>query len=335
MARALSFDGPRSVSVRERPVGDPGPDEVLVETRASAISAGTELLVYRGDAPEELPADETLDALEGDLSFPLQYGYAAVGDVVSTGSDVDGDWRGRTVFAFVPHQSRFRTDPDALVELPPDLAPERATLLPTVETATNLALDGRPRLGERVVVFGAGPVGLATVDVLSSFPLADLVAVEPRPARRELARSFGADAAVAPDEVDDHLDWRSPPGADLAYELSGEPATLDDAVEAVGYDGRVVVGSWYGEKRAPLDLGGTFHRGNVSVESSQVSTVAPPLRGRWTNDRRLETALAHLRTLDVDALVTHRVPFDDAPEAYRLLADDERTAVQVLLTYDP
>jgi threonine dehydrogenase-like Zn-dependent dehydrogenase len=123
-----------------------------------------------------------------------------------------------------------------------------------------------------------------------------------------------------------------PGGADLVYECSGDPATLDAAIAAAGYDARIVVGSWYGTKRAPVDLGGAFHRDRLSLVASQVSTIAPPLRGRWTHDRRRRVALDHLRDIRTDALVTHRIAFDDAAEAYRLL-DSDADALQVLLAY--
>jgi len=117
------------------------------------------------------------------------------------------------------------------------------------------------------------------------------------------------------------------------YELSGQPATLDNAVTATGYDGRVVVGSWYGDKPATLDLGSTFHRDRISIESSQVSTLAPETRGRWSKDRRADTAIERLQDLDATSLVTHRVPFTDAPKAYRLLEERTDGVLQVHLTY--
>ena len=331
--RCLYFTGPSEASIKSTSV-QPTDEEVLVETRVSGISAGTELLIYRGDAPTDLPADETLEALSGDLSFPLRYGYAAVGDVIDAGPAVDDAWIGRTVFGFVPHQTHFSVSPAELLVVPDAIDPETMAVFPSVETATSLVLDGRPRIGEEVVVFGAGVVGLCTIAVLSSFPLRRLVAVEPIERRRERARAFGADVAVAPGSLGNVFDTdTSPDGADLVYELSGRPAVLDDAVAAAGYDGRVVVGSWYGDKPATLDLGSTFHRDRISIESSQVSTLAPETRGRWSKDRRADTAIDRLSDVDGASLVTHRIPFEDAPEAYRLLDENTEDVLQVLLTY--
>jgi 2-desacetyl-2-hydroxyethyl bacteriochlorophyllide A dehydrogenase len=332
--RSLVFTGPESVDLRVSPL-DHGDDELVVESRVSAISAGTELLIYNGEAPTDLPAGATLDAIEGDLSYPVRYGYATVGDVIETGSAVEEDWTGRTVLALNPHETQFAASPADLFEVPDGLEPDEMALFPTVETATSFLLDGRPRIGERVVVFGAGVVGLCTIGLLSSFPLSELVVIDPLAERRERALDMGADSVHGSNAIpaDRWLDAAGPDGADLIYELSGQPAALDEAVSLAGYDSRVVVGSWYGTKPTTLYLGDDFHRDRVSIESSQVSTLDPEVRGRWTLDRRTEVVLEKLTSLPVESLVTHRIPFDKAPEAYRLLDDHPDEALQVLLTY--
>ncbi|WP_423750687.1 zinc-dependent alcohol dehydrogenase [Salinirarus marinus] len=333
-ATALYFTGPRQVGVEEVAVPDPARDEVLVETSVSAVSGGTELLVYRGEAPEETDVDATIDALAGEFSYPFQYGYSAVGDVVALGADIDDRWRGRTVFAFNPHESHFTATPEQLFPVPADVSPETASLLPTAETAVTLVMDGRPMVGERVVVFGAGVVGLFTAKLLASFPLERLTVVEPVASRRRLADRMGADETFHPDRMDDVGERGDPPGVDLVYELTGCPAVLNDAIDAVGYDGRVVVGSWYGRKRADVALGEFFHRGRVDVVSSQVSTLAPDHRGRWTKSRRIQTAWEYLRRIETDRVVTHRLPFERAPDAYRELDESPDNALQVILQFE-
>ncbi|PSP85923.1 oxidoreductase [Halobacteriales archaeon QS_1_68_17] len=331
-ARSLYFVEPRTVRLEPREVPDPDPGEVLVETTRSLVSAGTELLVYRGEAPTDLDADAALDALDGDLDFPLRYGYAAVGEVVRTGPDLADDWLGRRVFAFNPHESHFTAPAERVAPLPGEVDPETATFLPNVETAVNLALDATPRVGERAVVLGAGIVGLLTTAVLAAYPLDHLAVVDPVADRRAVAERFGADETLRPADPLP-FDDRDPGGADLAFELTGSPDALDDAIDAVGYDGRVVVGSWYGNKRADVDLGGRFHRGRVSLVSSQVSTIDPELRGRWNKDRRLDVAWDRLRATDVGELITHRVPFREADRAYELLDAGPENAIGVVLSY--
>ncbi len=331
-ARALYFERPGEVVVRDQPRPSPGPEELLVETTVSGISPGTELLVYEGDVPEEMAVDDTIDTLEGTFGYPIQYGYAAVGRVTATGEHVDEGWDDTLVFAFNPHESHFTATPDQLRRVPDDVTPETATLFPTAETAVNFVLDAAPRVGERLVVFGAGPIGLATTALLSTFPLESLTVVDPIAERRELASAFGATATKTPEAIR-ATEWESPTGADCCIEVSGNPTALDDAVETVGFDGRIIVGSWYGTKPVELGLGGRFHRERIDLRSSQVSTIAPADRGRWSKSRRMGRAIDLLREHDLGRLVTRTVPFADAPTAYELLTEHD-DVLTTAFTYD-
>lgn len=89
------------------------------------------------------------------------------------------EWLNRRVFAFAPHASHFWVDPDDVLVVPLDLDPMTAALLPNMETAVNLVMDGQPAIGERVVVVGQGIVGLLTLALLRQFPLQQLTAVDP------------------------------------------------------------------------------------------------------------------------------------------------------------
>lgn len=343
--RSLYFTAPGEVDLREEPVPDPAADQLRVRTQLSAISPGTELLVYSGNVPSDLAADVNLDALSGSLSYPLQYGYAAVGTVEAVGEAVDAEWLGRRVFAFHPHESHFCATADELFPVPAELSSAVATLLPTVETAITLVQDGEPKLGERAVVFGQGLIGLTTTALLGEFPLEQLVTVDYSPPRREWSEQFGATTSVHPTALDDAIPLpgteqarsdqsASQPGADLTYELSGNPEALDAAVSATGYDGRIIVGSWYGTKPTELDLGGRFHRSRISLTSSQVSTIDPALRGRWDRGRRMELAWQILADRAFTELLTDRYRIEDASAAYEALSAGADRMLGTLFSYE-
>jgi 2-desacetyl-2-hydroxyethyl bacteriochlorophyllide A dehydrogenase len=336
--QALYFLEPGRVEVREEEVGPPAAGQVLVQTLLSGISAGTELLIYRGQAPGELAVDECIPALPGHFRFPLKYGYAAVGQVAARGPGVAPDWQGKMVFAFQPHASRFVAPPEELVPLAPDLEPEDAVFLANMETAVTLWLDGRPLLGEQVAVFGQGVVGLLLTGLLARLPLACLVTLDRFPRRRQASAALGAHHSLDLDaSLEDLLAVlqgpRPVPGADLTYEVSGNPAALKQAIAATGFNGRVVIGSWYGNKKVDLDLGGRFHRSRVRLLSSQVSSLAPELTGRWSKFRRLLWALEMLRLIKPARFITHRLPFSQAARAYELLDRHPEETLQVVLTY--
>ena len=248
--RRVYFTQPYQVAVRTEPCPAPGPDEVLVQTEASAISAGTELLFYRGQVPADLPVDATIDGMQAAVAYPLTYGYAAVGTVAAAGEDVPPSWLNRRVFAFQPHASHFVCRPATLQPVPAGMSPATATLFPNVETAVNLVMDAAPLIGERVVIMGQGVVGLLTLRLLHEFPLASITVVDAFSLRRELALQWGASAALSPAEYAEN-----PGDPDLIIEVSGNPQALDTAVRTIGYTGRIVVGSWYGQKPAQLNLG--------------------------------------------------------------------------------
>ncbi|ELY99022.1 alcohol dehydrogenase zinc-binding domain-containing protein [Natrialba chahannaoensis JCM 10990] len=331
------------MAVRSRPIPDPGPTDVCVRTRVSAVSAGTEGLIYRGEAPASLPADSELETFEGDLSFPLSYGYAAVGEVDAVGSDVDDDWLGRQVFAYNAHESHFLANPDDLLQVPDEVSPREAALFANLETAVTLLLDGEPLLGERVAVFGQGVVGLLTTALLAQTPTEALVTFDPDGDRRRHSTAVGADRALDPTAcaVEEAFADGAANGfgargsrADLTYELSGNPDALDDALAVTGFDGRLLVGSWYGTKPTTVDLGGRFHRDRIDIRSTQVSTIDPRLSGRWSRERRHELTWSWLCRLDLEQLFTHEFPLEDAATAYELLEERADGVVQVLFTYE-
>jgi 2-desacetyl-2-hydroxyethyl bacteriochlorophyllide A dehydrogenase len=332
--KTLYFTAPRQVELREEALPAPSQDEVLVETTCSAISAGTEMLVYQGRFPRELEPDSVISSLRGSFSYPVAYGYACVGIVRETGSQVDKSWREKQVFAFQAHTSHFICKPDALFAIPSSLSTETACFLPNMETAVNLVQDGAPIFGERVLVLGQGIVGLLTASLLSEFPLEVLVTADCYPLRCDsspVTRHMSLDP-YAPGFRKEAMNLLKE-GADLTFELSGNPTALNDAIALTRFSGRIVVGSWYGEKKVEVNLGGTFHRSRIRLISSQVSTIAPELDGRWDKARRFEAAWTALGRVRPEKWITHRFAIDDAAEAYHLLDEKPEKTIQVLLKY--
>jgi 2-desacetyl-2-hydroxyethyl bacteriochlorophyllide A dehydrogenase len=331
--RTLFFTAPGKVEIRQTPLPPLAQGQVLVETICSAVSPGTEMLVYRGQFPKGL--SDAHDALSSALGYPMAYGYACVGRVVKISKDMRHRWLGRLVFAFQPHTSHFIATPDELLPLPEGMSSETACFLPNMETAVNLVQDAAPILGERALVFGQGIVGLLTAALLAEFPLASLVTCDCYPLRREASLALGVSAALDPNADDFHTQVHKllPSGADLSLEISGASAALDDAIALTGFGGRVVIGSWYGEKKASLDLGGAFHRSRIKLISSQVSTISPGLSGRWDKARRFGVAWDALERIHPQKWITHRFPLEGAGEAYQRLAKAPEETIQVIFDY--
>lgn len=339
--QSLYFVAPFQIEVREEPIPQLTHDKVLVQTIVSAISSGTEMLLYRGQMPSDMAVDETIAALNNRVQYPLKYGYAAIGRVISCGKAVHKSWQDRLVFAFHPHESHFLAYPQALIPIPEPLNAETAVFLPNMETAVSFLMDGRPMIGEQVAVFGQGIVGLLTTTLLAQLPLSGLVTLDQHPLRREWSAKMGAHAALDPTlpdvipQLHEALQEERPyAGADLTYELSGNPHALDQAIAATGYNGRIVIGSWYGTKQAHLNLGGRFHRSHMQLISSQVSHIAPQWNGRWSKTRRLQTAIRQLFLHNPSYLITHRYPIAGAAAAYQQLHHSPSQVIQILLQYN-
>jgi len=264
---AIVFKAPFNIQIAAEQLPGLEAAEVRVETKFSAISHGTEMLVYRGLVPEDMAVDETISALRRPLRYPLKYGYAAVGEVTAVGPAVDQDLIGQKVFCLHPHENCFTVAVDELFPVPADINPLDALFLANMETAANFLMDGRPVIGEKVVVLGQGVVGLLTTALLARFPLGVLVTLDRFERRREASRNAGAHQAIDPAHPDalarviELLEPEASGGsADLVYELSGNPEALNAAIAVTGFDGRIVIGSWYGDRQTALELGGRFHR---------------------------------------------------------------------------
>jgi 2-desacetyl-2-hydroxyethyl bacteriochlorophyllide A dehydrogenase len=311
----------------------PGPGDVRVRSITSAISHGTEMLVYRGEVPPDLPLD--LPTLAGDFSFPIKHGYATVGRVAESGTAVERLFPGDLVFVHHPHQDNFTVPAAMPVRLPDGTDPAAGVFFANLETALNVVHDTPLHLGETALVFGQGVVGLLVTQLLKRAGAERVLAVEPIERRRELALQVGADESFEPDEelLERVLEATGGRGADVAVEVSSSGAALQAAVDAVAAEGTVVVASWYGTKPVTLSLGGHFHRGRVKVRSSQVGRISPELGPRWDRARRTEAVLDLLPRLRLAELVSHKVPFEEAPRAYRLVDEAPGETVQVVLTY--
>jgi len=332
--KTLYFTAPRKMELREETLPALGEDDVLVETICSAISAGTEMLVYQGRFPRDLETDSTISALRGGFKYPCTYGYACAGIVRDTGAGVDKSWQDNLVFAFQPHASHFICKPDSLLPVPQSLSPETACFLPNMETAVNLVQDGAPIYGERVLVFGQGIIGLFTASLLHEFPLERLVTADCYERRRS-ASPVTSHSSLDPNSSDFRKQAMAllHQAADLTFELSGNPSALNDALALTAFSGRIVIGSWYGEKHAEIDLGGAFHRSRIKLISSQVSTIAPELSGRWDKRRRFDVAWKALERIKPEKWITHRISIHDAEAAYKLVDESPQETIQILFTY--
>ncbi|MBY6240548.1 zinc-binding alcohol dehydrogenase [Methylosinus sp. Sm6] len=308
-ARSLWHEAPRAAAIRSTPLPPLGPGEARVRTSWSAVSRGTERLVFEGRVPPSEWTRMRAPFQEGAFSFPVKYGYCAVGAI----EEGPRERLGEIVFCLHPHQDRFVAPLDMLRRVPADVPPRRATLAANMETALNGLWDSGAGPGDRIIVVGAGVLGLLVAALAARLPGAEVTVVDREP-RGDIAQSLGARFASAGDFA---------PGgdADVVFHASASSEGLALALDAAGPEAAVVELSWHGAGAVAAPLGGAFHVRRLRLLSSQVGQVAPSRRPRWSYARRLDKALELLADPRLDALITEEIAFENAPqELPRVLA---------------
>lgn len=289
---------------------EPGPDDVCVRSLFSAISRGTEALVFRGEVPEERRQEMRAPFQRGDFPGPVKYGYISVGRVEATGASAEA-LQGRVVFCLHPHQDRYVVPAAAVTVVPEGVPAHRAVLAANMETAINGIWDAHVSVGDSVVIVGGGVVGLLVGWLAARVPGTRVLVVDVNPGRAQAAEALGLS-----------LHGEVPPGidADVAVHASGSPEGLVAALGAVGVEGRVVEMSWFGTRQVSLPLGGAFHDRRLTIRSSQVGRIPPSRAARWTYRRRLSTALDLLKDEVLDVLISGESPFHELPAVMERLA---------------
>jgi threonine dehydrogenase-like Zn-dependent dehydrogenase len=319
-ARAFWLREPGVSEIRPVRLAPPGDGEVAVRTLRSAVSRGTEALVFAGRVPVSQYAAMRAPFQDGEFPGPVKYGYLSVG-VVEEGP---ASLRGRTVFCLHPHQTEYVVPATAVTVVPPDVPTSRAVLAGLVETAVNALWDGAPLVGDRVTVVGAGALGCCVARLLSRVPGASVALVDVDSSRAPIAAALEVDFC-SPDEATG--------GRDVVFHTSATSAGLQLSLDLLGPEGTVIELSWYGDEATTLSLGGAFHSGRLSLQASQVGSVAPSRRRRRTTSDRLALALDLLRDPAFDALLTGESRFEELPEVMPRLARGELRALCHAVTY--
>jgi len=321
-ARALWIEGPRQAALRSACVGEPGAGEARIAMLWSGISRGTERLVFEGRVPASQAKSMRAPFQEGEFPFPVKYGYCAVGRVEAG----PAEWLGRTVFCLHPHQSRFIVRLNMPRPVPENIPPRRATLAANMETALNALWDSGAGPGDRIVVIGAGVVGLLVAALCAGLPGADVTVVDLEASRAKIAGSLGAKFVAAADFA-----ALGEQDADVVFHASSSAQGLSSALGCAGLEAGIVEMSWYGAAAVAAPLGEAFHAKRLRLISSQVGQVSPSRRPRWNFARRLDKALELLADARFDALITDEIAFEDAPrELPRILAPGAKGLATVL-----
>jgi threonine dehydrogenase-like Zn-dependent dehydrogenase len=348
MPSELLLTAPRSIRLRQYDDGPLATDQLRAEAIVSGISHGTELALYRGASPfDGKRFDTDLRLFVDDVetgTYPMRLGYEWVGTVRERGAAVDKPDVGDVVHLALPHRETqtltVADDPQTpLTLLPEGLDPERAALLQSATIALQAIHDARLKLGDTIAVFGLGALGLLAVQLARLSGAAWIAGIDPIAERRELARRLGADCVLDPAACDAGREVKVAAGGggvDVAVEFSGRYAALHAAMRGVRLAGTVVAAGFYtGGAGDELRLGEEWHHNRLTLVGSMSGWGSPHREPGWDRRRLRATALDLLASgrLVVDALVTHRMPFAQAAEAYELIDRSPDETLRAILTY--
>jgi NADPH:quinone reductase-like Zn-dependent oxidoreductase len=288
---------------------EPEEGEVLVRTLYSGISRGTEALVFKGAVPPSEFQRMRAPFQDGEFPAPVKYGYINVGRVERGPSSLEG----RIVFCLYPHQTLYVVPAEAVYPLPDDVPPQRAVLAASLETAVNGLWDAAPRVGDRIVVIGAGAVGCLTTWLAARVPGCAVQLIDIDSDKARVAAALGVHFAAPA---------RATPDADIVIHASATADGLALALQLAGFEGKIIELSWFGTFRPEVALGEAFHSRRLRLQASQVGAVAPAQRARWTVRRRMELVLRLLADPVLDAVITGESRFEELPEIMKRLATE-------------
>jgi threonine dehydrogenase-like Zn-dependent dehydrogenase len=320
-AHAYWLVSPSLGEIRETTIAPFLREPLFLNTLYSGISPGTERLVGSAKVPQE--CWETMGCLymEGSFAFPLKYGYSLVGQV-EEGSD-----QGKRFFVMHPHQSRVVVENSDALNLPDWLPSKRATLIPNTETALNAVWDAQVSQEDRILIVGAGIVGILISFVLSKeYNLeTDFLEQDQQRIRYLEQLPWLKNSRLATDYKEGNYN--------IVFHTSASSSGLQSAINALAFEGRCIELSWYGTQLVSLQLGGSFHYDRKEIIASQVSSIARPMRKLVNFHQRKERVLCLLVDAAVDVLLEPVISFRDLPKFMSLLYQRKVQAVSPLVEY--
>ena len=343
MGKLLVLEQPRQVGFEEYEERTIESNEVRIKTLYTGISAGTELTSYRGTSPFFTKKWDLSNKIfekdaETSWSYPLkQWGYEEVGEVIEIGSDVKKVQTGDVIFGTWGHKSTHIAEEGYASDriLHKELEPICGIFSHIGAIGINAILDANIHVSETVAVFGQGVPG-QIVTQLAKLNGAKVIAVDLDDTRLAAAKRFGADVTINSKKCDTSKEIKEITkglGADVAIEISGSHAALHEAIRCTAYSGRVVASGFLQGEPKGLFLGEEFHHNRINLVCSQISGVDPSLSYRW-NRLRLNHTIMDLQKegkLDLEGLITHVIPFDNAAKAYETLDNGTEEVLQMVL----
>ena len=313
--RRVVFTSEGKAALDSIQIGNPGPDEILVAIRKTQVSAGSERNAYEMSRSNDAPT-----------------GYTAVGVVEEAGSVVDDYVPGDRVLIIAPHQGADLVDVGSQTSwhgyagrIPDGVTDAQATFGVLGDVALHGVRRAKPYLGESVAVFAQGLVGQLTTYFAARAGAYPVIAIDLLDERLEHSRRSGATHTINASREDAVQAVRdlTGGGARVVFMVARNPAVFADCLKAAAHGATVCLsGSPPGTVEIALQPEVLRHELDILGNYSLDYPPEPYHRFQWTRaaNRAYVFDLIALGELDVDHLVTHDVPYTEAPAIYEMIA---------------
>jgi 2-desacetyl-2-hydroxyethyl bacteriochlorophyllide A dehydrogenase len=339
-ARQVVLLDPFKVGVREVDLPPPAPNQILVATEVSAVSAGTELAVYTGT--HQWLKDPNLP----DWKFPFRPGYSAAGLIVAVGSDVKGWKAGDRVSYPGNHASHelltLGHERGRLWRLPEGLDAEKAAVACVARYGLGAAIRAGLTLGRSAAVLGLGIIGQFALRSLLAAGAHPVVGIDAVAMRRRAALAAGADHVIDPGAGDikqQLVDYLGTRGAEVVADATGVPDAIPTAMSLACDGGQVVVVGSPRGKAKEVNFYDDLHRRYIEVTGAHGNMLFEPahtrLAGAWDINKAQTWLLAALNSgrLSLAGLVTHRIAPEGLGEAYEGLLKKKEEYLGVVVRW--
>jgi len=326
------------------PVPTPGPNELLVKTEVSGISAGTEMTLYRGTHP-----NLTTKKWGYWTDYPIYPGYEVVGTVESVGSGVTDFHPGDRVVGIGIHAEKVLMAENYAVKLTEQISSEDGLLAILGTTTMHAIHRSSIKYGDSVAVVGLGVVGMLMLLHTKLAGAGRIVAIDLNQKRLNMAASsFGVTAAINAQEEDFYskVEEATDGGADVVIEAAGSPEAIVTATRIARPRGVVVI-LGYHTKPVELLFGDDLYHKELDIHITKAMGVHPSLPQpnaqwgtwtppRWTVDQTLQQVVRFIAEgkFDVGSLITHHFNSKELPDIYRRIDSGEMgEALQIVLKW--
>lgn len=328
----IIFSGRNEVNILSEPVVELQPGQILVRSRKTLISTGTECICLSRNFAPGTHWDKW-------VQYPFYPGYSNAGEVVTVAPDVELVRPGDRVASQASHRQLFTTGAEYVVKIPENVSDESATWFPLAVTVQNGIRRAEHKLGDDVVVVGAGLLGQLAVQYARVNGARSVISIDTAPRRLELARLHGATHTLemgveeAGDAVFEITEGR---GADVVYDITGHPQVLSGALPLLRKFGKLII---VGDAGAPSEqhlTSDVIARGLqiIGAHAGNPPAVASD-ENRWTRVNMAHLFFHYLEQnqMCVSDLITHHFSPAAAAEAYHLLLTDRSAAMGVIFDW--